>query len=187
MGRWQPGTREKLHAAAQRLFLENGYEQTTAADIAAAVGVTERTFFRHFTDKREVLFDAQPQLVELLTRGVREAPLGGPLELAAGGLRAAASFFEEERRAPSRVRQRLVDATPALDERERLKLAELAGAVHGALRDRGIGEPAATLAAESAITVFKAAITQWLADGETRSFDELATELLDSLRALSAG
>ena len=186
MGRWETGTRGKLHDAAMRLFTENGYDQTTAADIAAAVGVTERTFFRHFVDKREVLFDAQEEVTQLLIRGVREAAGTGPLEIAVGGVVTLSSFFHDERREFDRVRQRLIDATPALEERERLKLAGLAATVHAELLARGATEPAATLAAESAITVFRTAIIQWISEGETRSFAELTTQTLASLRALSA-
>lgn len=186
MGRWETGTRAKLHDAAMRLFTENGYDQTTAADIAAAVGLTERTFFRHFTDKREVLFDAQDEVTQLLAQGVREATGTGPLDIAVGGVLTLSSFFHEGRRDFDRARARLIDATPALEERERLKLAELASTVHRELLARGATEPAATLAADSAITVFRAAITQWISEGESRSFVELASEMLASLRALSS-
>lgn len=186
MARWQPGTREKLHAAAMELFTENGYDQTTASDIAASVGLTERTFFRHFADKREVLFDRQQELTDLITTGVLDAETGaGALDLAEAGLSRAARFFEDEGREAARARQRLLDRTPALEERERLKLAELASALHDALAGCGITEPAATLAAESAITVFKATLTQWLRDGETRDFGTIAAQLFTSLRALS--
>ena len=56
MVRWEPGSAERLQKAALELFATRGFEQTTATEIAQSVGLTERTFFRHFSDKREVLF-----------------------------------------------------------------------------------------------------------------------------------
>lgn len=186
MGRWQPGTRARLHEAALRLFAERGYEQTTAADIAAAVGLTERTFFRHFTDKREVLFAGRERLVEAVVRGVREAPADAPpLDVAASGVIASAQFLDEERRPFARTRQRLIDAHPALQERERHKLTELAEVVHEVLLERGVPEPEAMLAAESAVVVFRTAVAQWLREDEQRPFDEIASATLASLRTLA--
>lgn len=186
MGRWQPGTRARLHTAAVRLFTERGYEETTAADIAEAAGVTERTFFRHFPDKREVLFDGQDRLIEAVARGVKEAPAdAAPLDVAVSGVVAAVEFFDEERRPYARMRQLLVDAHPALQERERNKLAQLADVVHRGLLDRGVTDPAATLAAESAVVVFRSTIAQWLREDEQRPFDDIARETLASLRAVA--
>jgi AcrR family transcriptional regulator len=186
MGRWEPGTRERLHSAALRLFAENGYEQTTAADIAAAVGLTERTFFRHFPDKREVLFGSDELLGELIARGVERAPEdASPLDLAAAGVLAAAEFFDDERRSTARVRRQIIDRHPALQERERHKYAQFADAAHRALRDRGVEEPAATLAAESAMVVFRTTVGQWLLEAGSRSWGEIANEMLGSLRQIS--
>lgn len=186
MGRWEPGTRERLHSAALRLFAENGYERTTAADIAAAVGLTERTFFRHYPDKREVLFGSDELLSELIARGVREAPEGtSPLDLAASGVLAAAEFFDDERRSTARIRRQIIDRNPALLERERAKYAQFADAAHRALLDRGVHEPAATLAAESAMVAFRTTVSQWLREDETRSWREIAAEMLGSLRQIS--
>lgn len=187
MGRWEPGTRGRLHEAAIRLFAEHGYEQVTAADIAAEVGLTERTFFRHFPDKREVLFDKDALLGEMVARGVREAPQdASPLDAATAGVLAAAEFFDEELRATARIRRRIIDGHPALQERERHKYAQFADAAHRALRDRGVDEPAATLAAESAMVVFRTTLSQWLREDEGRSWGDIATGMLGSLRQISA-
>src|SRR5689334_17156297 len=99
MVRWEPGARERLRAAAMELYISRGYEKTTAADIAQAVGLTERTFFRHFADKREVLFSGQEMLEQAFLDGVAAAPPGAaPLDLVASALSAAATFFPAERR-----------------------------------------------------------------------------------------
>ena len=188
MVRWEPGARERLQAAALELFATRGFEQTTAADIAQSVGLTERTFFRHFTDKREVLFYGQEQFLQAFTDGIDAAPPdASPLEVVAAALHAGASFFPDERRAYSRMRQSVIDKNPALQERELHKLAGLAATVADALRARGVGEPAATLAAESGITVFGIAFAQWLREDETRSFPDIASDVLHELLNLIQG
>jgi AcrR family transcriptional regulator len=186
MARWEPGTAERLQQAALHLFATRGFEQTTAAEIAQSVGLTERTFFRHFSDKREVLFQGQQRFAASFLDGVRSAPPGAaPMEIIECALRSAAALFPEERRAHSRTRQQVIDQNPALQERERNKLADLATALAEALRERGVGEPAATLAAQSGVTVFGIAFTQWIRDGEQRSFADLEAEVLDELRAVT--
>jgi AcrR family transcriptional regulator len=186
MARWQPGTSERLRAVALELFASRGYEQTTAADIAGTVGVTERTFFRHFSDKREVLFRGQEQLTEAFLGGVSAAPDdAAPMDLVGAALEAGAVLFPDERRAYSRLRQSVIDRNPALLERERHKMSGLAAAIGHALRARGVGEPAATLAAESARTVFGIAFTQWIREGEERSITDIEHELLAELRGLT--
>ncbi|MGB6453783.1 MAG: helix-turn-helix domain-containing protein [Streptosporangiaceae bacterium] len=186
MVRWEPGARERLQAAALDLFASQGFEQTTAAEIAQSVGLTERTFFRHFSDKREVLFYGQQQFLRAFADGVDAAPRdASPLEVIASALHAAASFFPDERRAYSRTRQSVIDQNPALRERELHKLAGLATTVAAALRARGINEPAATLAAESGATVFGIAFAQWIREGETRSLAEVASQVLDELVSLT--
>ena len=186
MVRWEPGARERLQAAALELFATRGFEQVTAAEIAQSVGLTERTFFRHFSDKREVLFYGQQQFLEAFTDGVDAAPPGAsPLEVIASALGAAALLFPDERRPYSRMRQSVIDQNPALRERELHKLASLAAKVAEALRARGIGEPAATLAAQSGATVFGISFAQWIREGETRSLDEIAADVFRELRHLT--
>jgi AcrR family transcriptional regulator len=185
MVRWEPGTPERLAAAALELFATRGFEQTTATEIAQSVGLTERTFFRHFSDKREVLFYGQHQLVQAFLDGVDAAPPdASPMEIVADTLRSVASFFSDERRPHSRTRQSVIDKNPALQERERHKLARIAGTLADALRARGVDEPAATLAAESGTTVFGIAFTQWIRDGEERSLADIAADVFRELRTL---
>ena len=186
MVRWEPGSAERLRAAALELFTTRGFEQTTAADIAAAVGLTERTFFRHFPDKREVLFVGQDDFVRAFLDPVQTAPPDTPaMAVVEAAVLSACAAFVDERREHSRLRQTVVDANPPLQERERHKLAGLAVSVAEGLRARGIGEPAATLAAESGATVFRIAFAQWIRDGETRSLSDIATQVFAELSVVA--
>jgi AcrR family transcriptional regulator len=187
MVRWEPGARERLQKAALELFATRGYEQTTATEIAQSVGLTERTFFRHFSDKREVLFYGQHLLVQAFLDGVQTAPAGAsPIEIVSCALRSAASLFPDERRAFSRNRQSVIDQNPALQERERHKLASLATTLADALRARGVDELAATLAAQAGVTVFGIAFGQWIRQGEPRSLGDIAAQVLRELLNLTA-
>ena len=182
MVRWQPGTRERLQGTALLLFTERGYDETTVAEIAAAADVTERTFFRHFADKREVLFAGQDDFLGTFTEPVAAAEPGTPpFVLVRRALESAAAFFPDDRRTWSRTRQRVIDAVPALGERELGKLANLKVHLGAALREHGVAEPAATIAAETAVTVFHLSFAQWIADGEDRDFAAVAHERLDAL------
>jgi AcrR family transcriptional regulator len=183
MGRWEPGAGGRLEAAALELFSENGFERTTVAEIAARAGVTERTFFRYFTDKREVLFGGGPALQEFLVNQVAGAPDGtAPLDAIVGALKAAATEIFAERRDFARRRQAVIDSNTELQERELLKLAALTTALAAALRDRGTGEPSASLAAESGIAVFKTAFARWVGEDDPAGFGDTIAETLAELR-----
>lgn len=185
MARWEPGTPERLQQAALELFTKNGFEQTTATDIARAVGVTERTFYRHFPDKREVLFRGQDQFLDAFTDAVAAAPAeASAMQTVAAAVRTGAEGFPDDRRAWSRMRQTVIGAHPSLQERERHKLAGLATSISAALQARGIGELPATLAAEIGATVFGLAFAQWIRNGETRSLPILVTDVLDELTTI---
>ncbi|HEX2703442.1 MAG TPA: TetR family transcriptional regulator [Solirubrobacteraceae bacterium] len=187
MGRWEPNPRGRLERAAMALFEERGFDQTTAAEIAARAGLTERTFFRHFADKREVLFGGAPQLQELFVAGVAGAPAGlRPIEAVASGLRASVAMLGDNRERAS-VRQAVVAANPELQERELIKLATLGAAVGEALRGRGVPEPAASLSAEAGIAAFKVGFARWVEPANTRGLGELIAESLDQLRLVTAG
>src|SRR5580692_9461321 len=128
MGRWQPDARGRLERAAMELYSERGFEQTTVAEIAARAGLTERTFFRHFADKREVLFWAAGSLQELLVASVAEAPdSAAPIEVVAAALEAAGDLLQQ-RRDVALQRQAIIAANAELQERELIKLASLASA-----------------------------------------------------------
>lgn len=188
MARWEPDARGRLVQAALALYGESGYEKTTVAEIAQRAGLTERTFFRHFADKREVLFGGGSALQDLVVSVVVDAPDGAaPIDAAAAGLEAAgAQFFVEERRDLSRQRQAVIASNPELQERELTKLATLSTAIADALRQRGVDDPAAVLAAEVAIALFKTAFERWIDETNQQGFPQLVREALDQLKALTA-
>ena len=184
MGRWQPDSRGRLQEAALALYAERGFDQTTAAEIAARAGLTERTFFRHFADKREVLFGGSTILQERIVEGVAGAPAAdGPLEAVARGVDAAAAILGEFRRDLTRQRQAVIAANPELRERELAKLADYASAVAAALHERGVSEPQAAIAAEAGMTVFRVAFERWATGRDER---ELATVMEDAMAELRA-
>jgi len=185
MGRWEPNARARLTEAALALYQQRGFDETAVADIAARAGLTERTFFRHFADKREVLFGGASELEELLVAAVAAAPASArPLDAVAAALEATSPFFDQ-RRPFAKARHAVVSAHPALQERELIKLSSLAAAVAGALRRRGVGEAAATLAGESGMAVFKVAFARWLADGKKRDLAHHVREALAQLREVT--
>jgi len=187
MSRWQPDARGRLEQAALELFLERGFEQTTVAEIAQRAGLTERTFFRHFADKREVLFAGAGALQEFLVRAVAQAPDSAtPIGAIVGALQAAAPLFAERGDYP-RQRQAVIAANAELRERELIKLAALAAAMAGALRGRGVPESTASLAAEAGMAVFRIAFERWTAEDRQPDLPKLIRDSLDNLKAVTAG
>ncbi|MEU3979204.1 helix-turn-helix domain-containing protein [Streptomyces sp. NPDC026672] len=186
MGRWQPDARGRLAKAALELYSERGYEQTTVAEIAGRAGLTERTFFRHYADKREVLFDGSDVLEAVFLQAVAAAPgSAAPIGAVAAALEEVAEFFAD-RRPHARRRQAVIAANAELRERELIKLASLTAALAGALRLRGVAEPAATLTAEAGIAVFKVGFERWLAAAEEAGMAPFLREALDELKAVTA-
>ena len=186
MGRWQPDSRGRLQEAALALYSERGFEATTAAQIADRAGLTERTFFRLFADKREVLFGGSAALGDAIVGAVAGAPPDlGPLDAVAAGLDAAAAMLGEFRRDLSRQRQAVIAATPELQERELTKLSTFAAAVAAALRERGVSDLKATLAAEAGMTVLRVAMQRWAAADHGPDLTSIMRESVAELRALS--
>ena len=185
MSRWEPNTGERLLGAALALYRENGFDQTTVAEIAERAGLTESTFFRYFGDKREVLFAGQGRLLELYAATIAGGPESATtLDLVAAALRAGTPVFEE-RREFARQRQAVIDSHPELREREELKRASTAAAMTRALQQRGVTEPAASLAAEVAVIAFKTAFGRWVHDPGLPGLPELIDEALAQLRLLA--
>jgi AcrR family transcriptional regulator len=187
MSRWEPNARGRLEQAALELYIERGFEQTTVAEIAKRAGLTERTFFRHFADKREVLFWGQSALQDLVVTTIASAPdSAAPIDAVAAALQAAGAPIQE-RRESARQRQAVITANAELQERELIKLASLASAMADTLRRRGVTDPAASLTAEAGIAVFKIAFQRWINETSQRDLPQLIRESLDELKAVTAG
>ncbi|BBA98832.1 putative TetR family transcriptional regulator [Actinacidiphila reveromycinica] len=189
MGRWEPNARGRLGKAALELFDERGYEQTTVAEIAKRAGLTERTFFRHYADKREVLFAGSSLLQDLVVGAVAGTPEGtAPFDAVATGLRTAAAEMFHGAYAHARRRYAIVSAHGDLRERELVKLASLSTALARTLRGRGVPEPAASLAAEAGTGVFRVSFERWIEEGEEpRELADVIGESLVAFRAFAAG
>src|SRR5580692_5287200 len=186
MGRWQPDARARLQAAALALYGERGYEETTVAEIAEAAGLTKRTFFRYFADKREVLFNGSHELQERWIGGIEAAPAdAGPMAAVSAGLDQVAALFAD-RHPFARTRSRIVAANPELQERELIKLQSLAGAIGAALVDRGVSANAAILASQAGVTVFHVAFARWVEQDEPAAFRRLMDESLEELRSVTS-
>ncbi|GAB3224721.1 TetR family transcriptional regulator [Mycolicibacterium hippocampi] len=184
MGRWEPDAQGRLERAALDLYAERGFDHTTVAEIAQRAGVTERTFFRHFTDKREVLFRGD-ELARIIVGTLTAASESlAPLDAVTAAFESTADFFDA-RRPYSKKRRAVIDANPALQERELIKLASISTMVGEALRGRGVPEPAASLTAEAGTAVFKVAFERWLDDPAERSIAVHIRETAAHLRSVT--
>jgi AcrR family transcriptional regulator len=186
MSRWKPDAPGRLVKAAIELFDERGYEATTVAEIAEAAGLTKRTFFRYFTDKREVLFMGSEELRDIWVEAVQGAPPeASAMEAVGRGLDAVAALFSE-RHAFARIRSRIIAANTELQERELIKLAMLAEMLAVVLRERGVGDQAAELAGQTGVTVFHTAFCRWVQQEDPDAMRALMDEALAELRAVVA-
>lgn len=185
MSRWEPNAKGRLEQAALDLCRERGFEQTTVAEIAERAGLTERTFFRYFADKREVLFWGQAMLQEMSVNAIASMPdTAAPINMVATALDAMAAAFPQERRELLRQRQAVIAVNAELQERELLKLASLASALAESLRQRGLTDPTASLIAETGIAVFKVAFVRWTGETGQRKLSQVIRESLDELNAV---
>lgn len=187
MSRWQPNARGRLEQAALELYRERGFDQITVTEIAQRAGLTERTFFRYFADKREMLFSGQDRLRELYVLTIEAAPeTASPIDMVTAALEAATPVFRE-RHELARQRQAVIDANPGLQERELLKRAALASAMTDALHRRGVPDPAASLAAEVGLIAFHAAFARWVSAPNEQDLARLIRESLDQIKIMIAG
>jgi len=169
-----------------QLFEERGFEATTVADIAARAGLTKRTFFRYFADKREVLFSGSQGLQAAFVEAIAAAPAdAAPLDAIARGLDAMADLFEAIGDRP-RKRQAIIAANADLQERELIKMVGFAAAGAGALRSRGVADPAATLAAEAGIAVLRVAFERWAGGPAGQDLHRLLAEGMSELKSVAA-
>ncbi|MBV9605588.1 MAG: TetR family transcriptional regulator [Solirubrobacterales bacterium] len=183
MGRWEPDSRGRLAQAALELFAERGFENTTVAEIAERAGLTERTFFRHYADKREVLFPTGGEFENLIVTAIESAPAAlAPIDAVGLGLDAAAAMLEQ-RGEFSRRRQAIITANAELRERELIKLASLSDAIADTLRGRGVTDPGASLTAEVAIAVFRVAFARWHDEAGGEDLRQIMRSSLDELKA----
>jgi AcrR family transcriptional regulator len=186
MGRWQPDAQARLQLAALALYGERGYEETTVAEIAERAGLTKRTFFRYFADKREVLFRGSELLEQQMVAAIEAAPeSASALAMIGAALDAAAVRFEEVREFAG-LRHRIIASSRELQERELIKAASLATAMAAALRARGLGETTAALAARTCIIVMQLAFEQWVNDPDQAPFQQVARDALGQLREIAA-
>jgi AcrR family transcriptional regulator len=181
MGRWPEGARTRLEAAALALFIEQGFAETTVPQIAARAGLTTRTFFRHFADKREVLFAYQAELPDVVRQVMAAAPQSaGAMEVIALGLQTIAETKFDGRRDYLLAHQAVIDSDAGLRERGLRKMSILTEAIGRGFRDRGLDDLGATLAAHTAVTVLSVALDRWLGATDETS---LAVHVADTLAA----
>lgn len=179
MARWAPDTRERLRAAAVELFVERGFDATTVSDIVERAGVTRRTFFRHFADKREVFFSGD-EIPRLAAAMIAAAPADSPpFDLAWTGLRTLAARRFEPRRPEIVAARRLIELEPALRERDLQKQADLREVLTDGYRERGIDALRARIVAGVVVELLQAALEQWAAD-------DTGTPLIDHLERVRA-
>jgi len=178
--------RRRLQLAALELYRQHGFDRTTTAEIAKRAGVTERTFFHHFPDKREVLFGGEELLRDFLVTALRAVPgEPAPLDVLLGAFQSLEQVMEEGR-SYSQPRHQLVAATPALREREAAKLASLADTSAQVLQERGVPRQQAVLAAHAAMAAFNIAVIAWYEKPSDGLSVRLA-EVFEDLRNISAG
>jgi AcrR family transcriptional regulator len=188
MARWQPNPSQRLALAALDLFAEQGYENTTVIEIAERAGLTKSTFFRHFPDKREVLF-GDGTMARLLVDGIAAAPIeASPLGAVAYALDAVGEqAFTPARREFIARRRAVIDANPELQEREALKGLGLTASMTEALRQRGVPELTACVAAELGALSLKIAYERWTdATDDGGDFSQTARRALGEVHAAFA-
>jgi|SRR6185437_249426 len=188
MGRWEPDTRLRLVRAALDLFSEQGYDTTTVSEIAErAGGLTKMTFFRHFRDKREVLFAGQDLHSQILADAIAAAPgPATPLQAVAGALDALTATFTDDRREFSARVLTVIAGNSELQERAAAKRTGLTETMAQALEKRGVPELAAGLAAELGIRAYYRAFGQWADPASQQTLTELTHHALDELLAATA-
>ena len=184
MGRWEPNARGRLARAALVLSAEKGYDSTTVAEIAAAAGVTERTFYRYFPDKADAFFPDNTELLVRLSAVVRDAVRAGhpPLDAALAAVGDLAGYVSQE---PERVSltAQVVPAVPALAGRDLVRQRQTADAISGALADSGVPPLDAQLAAETALGIWRVAVGQWTQDPDAGTLNEVLVSTAEAARA----
>jgi AcrR family transcriptional regulator len=183
VSRWAPDARERLETAALDLFVENGYQETTVAQIADRAGLNRATFFRHFADKREVLFGGEDVLAGLFADGIQAAALEATVtECLQAAFAAADVAMTPRQRAKAAQRVRVAAANSEVQERGLLKHTRIARSISAALRMRGADELTARLGAEVGMLAFSIAVERWLKADNDEPFSRHATAALGDLQ-----
>jgi AcrR family transcriptional regulator len=173
-----------MQMAALELFAEQGFEKTTVNEIAARAGVTRRTFFRHFSDKREVLFSGSvTDLPETaLVEGIACAD-GDlmPLQMIASAI-VGYDWDALSPRPLQRKRNTVIMANQELMERQLVKYEAIALAFTETLRQRGFDAGAARLAADVGIAIFRSAYDRWLDASEDTGMGQVIEDVVTTLR-----
>ncbi len=186
MPRWEPNARVRLVESALELFEQQGYDETGVIEIAQRAGLTKTTFFRHFPDKREVLFAGQEAHNELLAHAVAQAPSdASPLQMVTAALDALAATQPLDRHTFNARWRAVVDDHSELQEREALKYAGYLAAITDALHDRSVPQPTATVAANLGILAFKTAFTRWAHSSPPPPLPDLLHATLAEMHAAS--
>ena len=168
MSRWEPDARGRLLRAAIELFSERGYEATTAAQIATHANLTKTTLFRHFADKREILFQGQDILVVGATEGVLEAPEdSSPMELLRAGIASLCAAHSEDLRDVGRLLDPLLAKTPELQERATFKRSAISDALQQALHSRLADIRQAGLLADLGVRAYYEGYAAWMLADDT--------------------
>lgn len=184
MARWEPDARGRLLRAALDLFSERGYESTTAAQIAERAGLTKTTLFRHFADKREILFQGQEALTALARSGVESAPAdASPFDAMTAGVLALCRMHAEEQRAIGRQIAPLLESSQELRERAIFKRAAITDALQGVLAERIGDDHAAGTLADLGIRAYYEGFDAWIASSVDTDLASMVTSELASYRA----
>ncbi|MET8610756.1 TetR/AcrR family transcriptional regulator [Streptomyces misionensis] len=186
MARWEGNARGRLERAALDLFTEQGYDRTTIAQIAQRANLTERSFYRWFADKREVLFGGSEELEQRLVSAIDAVPArAGALATLLTAFATAPEVFRP--REFLRERSAVIAANPPLQERELIKLASLADALTAALLHRGCDRQTARLATEVGMAVLRLTTERWMADEQADFAGLLSTSAADLLAVAADG
>jgi AcrR family transcriptional regulator len=187
MTRWEPNARERLERAAFELFTAQGFAQTTVPQIAERAGLTTRSFFRHYADKREVLFGTEGEIPERIAMLMGSRPPGLTLiELIVWGVQAMMRELITDEREDQKARRAIIQADPGLQERELRKQLEVSNAIRDTLRDQGLDAVTASLAGKLATAISSTALERWLEAPDDRTLAECVAEAGQSLGKLLA-
>jgi AcrR family transcriptional regulator len=162
MPRWESDAQGRLERAALELFETQGFERTTVAQIARTAGLAERSFYRYFPDKREVLFAGKELEAHLVAQVEAADPGLTPIETLLSALGTADEIFRPREFLLRRTK--VIAASPALAERDLIKLADIADALARALERRGVEPGEARFVIDVAIAISRRATGRWLAE-----------------------